>query len=431
MDLILFLLVNLTFFIRPSELIPELATVPIYLSLILLAMAASAQKIVKHLQDRPFFQQPITVCVLGIWLAVVLSHAGYGRTMEARTYAVEFGKVVIYYLIAISVLDTPQRLKSFLSWLLFGIFLLAGLALLHFHGFVNIPALQALDRLDRDPDTGEIHSFRQLRSTGIFNDPNDLSLMLVPGVIFSMYRMFAPGAVIGKLVFGSTLVGFLYAIYETKSRGGFLAVVAGVYALMLAKYGLRKASGLAVVVVPLMAMLFGGRQTQISTGAGTAQDRIRLWNEGLMLLRSYPLFGIGADNYDEFVGQDAHNSYVHAFTELGLVGGIFFAGLFYYSIMTARTDGLRDTRYADPETQRLQAYMVAGISAYAVGIYSLSRCYVNPTYLLPALVCAYHRVSVVAPIRTVPKFSARVIPVGLGVLAFLYVFVKVFVRYGG
>ena len=49
--------------------------------------------------------------------------------------------------------------------------------------------------------------------------------------------------------------------------------------------------------------------------------RLGYWAEGLQLLRDSPLFGIGQGNFGLAIGNVAHNSFVHCFTELGVIGG--------------------------------------------------------------------------------------------------------------
>jgi O-antigen ligase len=83
--------------------------------------------------------------------------------------------------------------------------------------------------------------------------------------------------------------------------------------------------GLAAVL-----LAFKGRMTNLDDAMeqGTAQTRIQLWSEGLQLFKRDPLFGIGQNNYVEEVGQAAHNSFLHAFTELGIFGGALFLGAY-------------------------------------------------------------------------------------------------------
>ena len=48
------------------------------------------------------------------------------------------------------------------------------------------------------------------------------------------------------------------------------------------------------------------------------------------MLKSHPLTGVGYDQYTEYHYAVAHNSFVHTFAELGLIGAYIFVGMFYW-----------------------------------------------------------------------------------------------------
>ena len=130
-------------------------------------------------------------------------------------------------------------------------------------------------------------------------------------------------------MWAAPLVLCVYAISLTQSRGALLALLAGVSVLLIARYGWRTAALLGVVVVPALLFLLAGRQTDLSTGGGTAQDRIQIWSDAVMAWRDAPLFGVGRDVFGQQEGFVAHNSYLQCFVELGLFGGMLFLGAFY------------------------------------------------------------------------------------------------------
>lgn len=217
----------------------------------------------------------------------------------------------------------------------------------------------------------------------------------------------------------------------TQSRGGLLGLLAGLLGLFCARFGWRKTIPLAILMVPAVLLLVGGRQANITTGSGTGQERIELWNEGLILFRRAPLFGIGYNMYADEVGLVAHNSYIHCYTELGFFGGTLFLGAFCLALTGLRQLGSGRISIPDPELRRLRPYLIAIISAYCIGMYSLSRAYVQPTYLVLGLVAVYLRLaSDKPPLRLDAWLLQRVTLVSVAVLAFLHVYVRLFVRYG-
>jgi len=73
---------------------------------------------------------------------------------------------------------------------------------------------------------------------------------------------------------------------------------------------------------------------------------------------------------------------------------------------------------------------VASLCAYGVGMMSLSICFVIPTYMMLALSVSYtqmaRRSAFVSPpmLRFDLPLLARMVGVGIGTLAFIYIFVR-------
>jgi uncharacterized membrane protein len=48
------------------------------------------------------------------------------------------------------------------------------------------------------------------------------------------------------------------------------------------------------------------------------------------MLKSHPVLGVGYGQFGVLHDRVAHNSFVHAFAEVGVIGGFLFVGLFYW-----------------------------------------------------------------------------------------------------
>jgi O-antigen ligase len=435
MGYFLFILVNAALFIRPAEVFPGLGDVQIYMALILACTAASLVALGRQLTPAALANQPITLCVLGLLPAVVLSHLVHGALWEARNAAVEFGKLVLYYLLLVSQVNTALRLRRFLLCLAFFILVLTVVAVLQYHGAIAIPGLTTLEQQQYNPDTDEWTVLPRLRSTGIFNDPNDLCLALTVGMCIGLYglgdRRWGPARFLWVL----PLVLFGYALVLTRSRGGLIGCLAGVLVLCRARFGWRKTLVLAAVLLPVMLLLFHGRQANIdlSDSEDTAQGRIQLWSTGLQLFRQEPVFGIGYQKYADEAGLMAHNSYVNSFTELGFVGGTLFLGAFYLAGWSLGRVGARPGPVRAAELRRLRPYLLATVVGYAAAMLSLSRAYVVPTYMTLGLAAVYLRLcgapAWLPSLRFSPALVRRLTCVSVGSLAAVYAFVRVFVRW--
>jgi hypothetical protein len=182
-----------------------------------------------------------------------------------------------------------------------------------------------------------------------------------------------------------------------------------------------------------MFVVFSGRQTDLTVAEGSAQERIRIWSEGLTLFRQAPLFGIGQGNYVERVGYVAHNSFLHCYTELGFFGGTLFLGAFFCALWTLHRLGSQKEPILDPELRRLRPYLMALTAGYAAGMLSLSRAYVVPTYLILGLVEVYILIATSEPVLSIQRFNAQLVArlsvVGLAFLASTYAFIRLFVRW--
>jgi O-antigen ligase len=249
---------------------------------------------------------------------------------------------------------------------------------------------------------------------------------------------------------------FVYGIALTYSRGAFVSLLAGLGAFLVARYGGRKTVAISVIGGPLLFLLFAGRQTDLSTSHGTGQTRIQLWSDWLTEFRSHPFMGKGmsvpeeaeeAKIVREVVGhrQVAHNSYLHAFAELGFLGGMLFIGTLAFAlaslyVMRPAPGADRDLRpgpartlIVDPELRRFHAYLVGALAAYATGLLSLTLCYQVQTYMLVGLAVAYVRVTRCYPAEPAVRFDlqslGRLMLVSVAFLLVIYLVIQLFVRW--
>lgn len=387
-----FLILNAVLLIRPEELIPGIAGLRLYLIVMGLCLVTAGPRVIDTLQPDRLAQNPVTACVLGFWAAGMVSQFARGQLAPGMEFGAEFGKVVLYFMLLVSVIDTPARFRSFLGWLVVFVCVIATLGLLQYHGAVDIPALAPLERKEY-AEAGDVTVILQLCSTGIYNDPNDLCLILVTGSICALARAVTSDSPPARAAWLLPIGLFGYAVVLTQSRGGLLGLVVAVATWAWGRFGWKKGLPLAAVTAPALLLLGGGRQANMNLGKeDTAHARVELWSDGLVAMMRNPVTGIGVGEYADEVGQVAHNSFVHAYVELGLLGGAFFLGAFVLGVV-----GLQRARPADPLLARLRPFVVAILVGYAGGIFSISRDYIVPTYLVLGVVDAYLRCAYPAP----------------------------------
>jgi O-antigen ligase len=430
----LFLLLNAVLFVRPSELVPDLETVPIYQIVILACLAASLPTVLfSVLSARSLTEQPITLCVLGLLPLAVLSMVGRMTLGDIWEQTAEYSKVLVYYVLLLANVNTPVRIRQFLTCLVFFIVPLTGIAVLTYHEIIAIPGLEMLREIVAGPGGIEVYSYR-LRATGIFHDPNDLCLALSLGTTVCLFRFGARRLGLFRVLWLLPVVLFGYALFLTQSRGGLLGLGAGLVVLFHARFGRKKTLLLLLLCAPAAIFAVLGMRGEAFDGSeGTGQQRVQLWAEGFALFKETPFFGVGVGGFENEVHHVAHNSFIHAFVELGFLGGVLFTGAFYLAVWSLYRLGAPGLRFVDRETQRLRPYLLAIVCAFVGGILSLSRCYAVPTYLILGLSAAYIPTAVRPPLPVLHwsfHLAGRLLLVGFGVLVFFYLFTRVFVQFG-
>lgn len=428
-----FILLNATLFIRPAEIVEGWAELPIYNYVMVGCLFFSYPVILRKLRVEELLRAPTTLCLVGVLLMVVVSHLAHLFTWGARYFGIEYLKVLLYYLVLVSVIDSADRLRGFLRWLVLFNAAVSVLALLQYYEVIDIAALTAFAQKQIDPNTGELYVIPRLRGTGMFNDPNDLCLTLDVAFLAALYFFFDPDVPGGQLFWLPLLGLFGYSIVLTQSRGGMLALLVGLGAFSRVRFGWARTLPLVAAMVPLFALFLAQRNTALTISEDTAQDRLQLWSIGLTLFRQQPLFGIGAGQYEEQVGMVAHNSFVHCFTELGVVGGALFLGAFLAAGLPLYRLNRDPAPLADPQLDRLKPYLLAMLVAYTAGILTLSRSYNPTTYLVLGLVTAYLGLESEPETRPAFRFDAafvrRLAVVSVCFLVGIYVYVRLFVRW--
>ncbi len=451
MSFFLFLLVNATLFIRPAEVVPALIGWRIYEALIVACFLAALPEILNYLFGRSLGTQPITLFVFGLLAAVFLSHSSHLEFEKASEKGYEFLKIVIYYVLLVSVVNTPARLRSFLFWTVGFCGAMALVSLLNYHGVMEIKAPpppvgseKEGDKKDPkasgfvveyvfDPAKGELVEIKRLQGTGIFQDPNDMCLAVVIAVPLCLFWLTDRRLGSLRVLWLAPVALFCVLLYYTYSRGGFLGFLVGLLTLFHARYGWRRSLALCGLCLPVALVLFAGRMTNIETGSGTGQSRIQLWSESFQLFRDAPLLGIGMDEVSKHMSHVSHNSFIQCYAELGLFGGTLFVGAFYLALLTLSRAGGGRVPLVSPEMARLRPHLMAVVTGSAVCMMTLSLSYIVPTYMVLGLATVYLVVAVPRAARPVVRVDLpmlqRLALVSIAFLAVAYLYVRLMVRW--
>lgn len=328
---------------------------------------------------------PQNILMLGLFGAILLSHLAhtyFGGMLDAFT---QFGVNFILFFVILNALNTERKLKIAIWFIIFLISAMAVQGIFQTQTGIGW-AGQAITRqvgevVDKISGKITLEETFRINWVGIFNDPNDLALTFVVaiGILFAL--LLGKSGVIVRII-SLVLIGLLsYGVYLTNSRGGLLALaVTGFFYFVKRSKKMLIGSIIGILCVVAVFAFGPSRKSVLSLEDESAANRVEMWYEGMQMLKSNPLFGIGYRMFQEDLPLTAHNSYVLAFAELGLLGFFFFVGLLFTSF--------RELSIVQAHNASLGSYAL-GLQTALVGFcaaaFFLSRTYVILPYLLAAI----------------------------------------------
>ena len=291
--------------------------------------------------------KPMVVLLLAYFAWYCLSAALAPDQTLAWNMVSERVKVVLAFMVGITMLDTPVLVRRF-AWLI-----VLGHAYLGFE--MNLEYLRGYNKA----------------ADGLLGDNNSFAISMVSALGPAMFLGLAANRWWQKaLAFGSAAL-IMHTVLLTFSRGGILAMaITG--AVVLVVMPKRPTYLLGILVVAALAIRFTGPELEkrfMSTFAaaeerdGSAQSRLDLWRDCLIVIRQYPVVGVGPSHWplvaSEFgwpEGKQAHSLWL----QLGAETGIPSLGCLLAFYLLAALWGLRLARAFPREEMG-----VNGLSAFS------------------------------------------------------------------
>jgi len=417
-------------YVRPGEIIPGWIGFP-FLE-IAAAFAGVAALISLALNPRLFANLPNDWCFLAYGVAIVLSLPANGWLGGGYVALLSILPLIVFYLVIRLAVQTEAQLRWLGSVLVLLTLFQAGNGILQYHTGMGLGGSTAHVRVQYDPETGdEGEEVKRVRGTGIFGDPNDLAMSLIVVLPFLFSAVISGQSGFLRRILAVGAIGVLgYALVLTQSRGGFVG-----FAALIATYAYRRFGRVTAVVAGSLAVVVilaagPSRFQQIDSSEASAQGRIQSWAAGLQMLKSQPILGVGYGNFGDFNQITAHNSFVHSFAELGVIGGTCFVGMWYWFFVT--TGAGRNV--AGAATSRLALDILAsGVGVMVCAVF-LSRQYSPILYVPLALAAA--RVTVTPGDDQQTSFQrpwdwGLLLLLSIGVVIGTYVLVLVLARWSG
>jgi O-antigen ligase len=390
-------------FLRPQDMVPALEA--LHLAELCAVLGLGALVFGRLARRQPITR--ITPELIGVIVfgGVILATAPFsiwlGGAIEVFTD--QYAKVILVYLLAVNVLDSPRRVER-LTWLLV-------LAV----GYIGFRAVW-------DYAHGANMIARGTRVSGsvggLLQNPNDLALHMVIFMPFAIFLALRPGSFVKRMAAAACSLGMMGAIVASGSRGGFLGLLAML--VVLGVVAARRWPGFVLAgVVAIMCALpilpdgYYRRLESITDGSkddsNSRSARQRLFGESFDAFVQNPITGVGAGNFKNWNPQRAeawretHNVWLQVAAEIGVFGlavFMFLVGRSFYVVFQTRRllKRMRVRRPAGPRPEISaadatildvhSAAMIASLVGWLVCAFFASVAYSWTFYYLLALAAA-------------------------------------------
>ena len=243
-------------------------------------------------------------------------------------------------------------------------------------------------------------------------------MALVMALPMGMYLARTAGNFLMRWTYYAVTGLLAYAIYLCNSRGSFIALCAMAFVYSYRRFGPWTSTiTFPLLLVPIV-LLAPSRIREISGDEESAAGRVEAWYEGLQMFYSHPMFGVGQGGFTEHYTMTAHNSYLLALAELGLVGYFFWLALFGASIWMMRAITRSKAPPVSPDEPRAAEWPAHQLAAWSV-IYAstgvlVSALFLSRSYIVLLYIQAATAVAVFQITRT---RWPELVPVRLGTIA--------------
>ena len=316
-------------YFRPQDTITPLSMIP-------LADAAAIGGLVAMVMGRlrrglPVMRvtpEVIGVIALGVVIIFTAPFAiWFGGAVN--TFLEMYMKVMLIFVLMVSTLSSPDRLRQFVWVIVIAMSYIAFRAMFDYARGFNL-----------------VENGRVMGAVGgMFQNPNDLALNMVTVLPLAVLLTVRGESTTRRLVAAGGAFLMLGATVVSQSRGGFLGLVAMM--LVLAVQVGRKAPGFIAagalamtLALPLVPSSYWHRIASITNEdldeSGSREARRILLTEAWEAFLTHPITGLGAGNFKAYKPrernepwQESHNAVLQVASELGLFGIAIFLFLVY------------------------------------------------------------------------------------------------------
>ncbi|WP_437681476.1 O-antigen ligase family protein [Sorangium sp. So ce131] len=193
-------------------------------------------------------------------------------------------------------------------------------------------------------------------------------------------------------------------VVMARSRSGLI-----VYLAVLGLTFIRRSGALGVVAACLVGppmLLLGGRSGE--EASESSEERMELLREAFAMIRRTKGLGVGAGQFgdESSLGLTAHNAYLLAAAETGVLGMCLFALILYASLKVPLAIWLGGPRVS-PAVARLAPAIFVSLCGALIGIFFLSWAYKDILYMALGASAALYGAARAEDRRVSVRVSAR------------------------
>ncbi len=287
-------------YIRPHEFLLVFRGVPLQPALLAVAFLFWLTRQPKSFTAPQFYLVPLLAFIMSFSVLLTGWVGGALITLE------DFLPVVLLFFMISTSLDSVGKFRS-------TFFVLTACAtFMAFHGIKQAQTGVGF--------TGAETIDGRITYLGFLGDPNDLSMYFLMTLPLCMYLALSSKSVLLRYLYLIGAGTIIYGVYLSGSRGAFLGLATMLAFYFYRRHGITKSMLLIPIALIFLAALAPGRMLNISSDEESAAGRVEAWGAGIEMLKSSPLFGVGKGNFTDHHNLTAHNSFVLALAELGLIG---------------------------------------------------------------------------------------------------------------
>lgn len=378
-------------FFRIHEVIPQLMPLKLPLLLSLGALASLCWHVfISRTLD--LYWHPSMKWLVLFWALVTIGLLfASNRGIAISSYKSVYWKIIIMTLAIIWIVNNKQQLTQTCWLIVWSGLLVASVALYNAQAGIGLV------------EGSRVTIGRAIGS--MLGDPNDLALVLLFPLAFSVSFLFNPRLGWLPRTFGFIVAAALsLSIIETQSRGGLLGMLT-VYGIFM-QQAIKSKLLLISIGICGMAFLYAvaGISDRASGGAAeegidaSAMGRLYAWEAAARMSVVNPLTGVGLNNfYSNYyyysshwdgLPHAVHSTWFGVLGETGMLGLAVFIAMIVSLARTAKRslDTLNASHSPPPYLVSASKAVLAGLMGTVVSGTFLTQGFVWPIYILAALI---------------------------------------------